>query len=506
MRPAPAAREARDRPDGARHPPRLHRRARQAARVPGPRPHRRPDHRRLHRARRRSQRPLGDAAGAVGRADRRQRRHLPGAGAEGARPRARWRCAATASGSTCRWRSSSGLVRTTTVARILERDDFAKRNAAHAPISMLELLYPLLQGYDSVAVRGRRRARRDRPEVQPAARPRHPDAPTAQPEQVILTMPILPGIDGERKMSKSLRQLHRRHRAAGGDLRQDPAAARRGAGDVVRAAARRAAAGGPRRPRDAKRALARALVARFHDAAAAEAAEAGTSTASTASTGRPRRCRRRARRPTATASCICRRCSPRRSASRRSEARRALAQGGVKARRGAAGRRRRWTGPPASWTARVLQLGKRRFARLRAGRLRPLAAGTRPHALRQNGYIPAAAPGVRKSCGWAHRSGGSATSTARVRYTSRPHREPMLSRALWRNPLPRGTAVFENSTACAPIGRNGPAVVCVQVSKSGRPPRQRGWENGRARIDPVRCPSSPFVYVGRSQWASRHSP
>src|SRR5204862_7448986 len=45
------------------------------------------------------------------------------------------------------------LARTATVAQMLERDDFAKRFAARAPISVLELLYPLMQGYDSVAVR-----------------------------------------------------------------------------------------------------------------------------------------------------------------------------------------------------------------------------------------------------------------------------------------------------------------------------------------------------------------
>ena len=45
------------------------------------------------------------------------------------------------------------LMRTATVAQILEREDFSKRMAAHTPISVLELLYPLLQGYDSVAVR-----------------------------------------------------------------------------------------------------------------------------------------------------------------------------------------------------------------------------------------------------------------------------------------------------------------------------------------------------------------
>ena len=85
---APAAGQARDRPDRARHPSRLHRRAAEAARVPGPRPHRRADHRRLHRARRRPERPLEHAAGARAGRDRRQRAHLPGAGDEGARPRA----------------------------------------------------------------------------------------------------------------------------------------------------------------------------------------------------------------------------------------------------------------------------------------------------------------------------------------------------------------------------------------------------------------------------------
>ena len=76
----PAARQARARPDGARHPPRPHRRADQAARVPGRRAHGRADRGRLHRARGRPVGPLGHAAGAVGRADRRQRRDLPAPG------------------------------------------------------------------------------------------------------------------------------------------------------------------------------------------------------------------------------------------------------------------------------------------------------------------------------------------------------------------------------------------------------------------------------------------
>jgi tyrosyl-tRNA synthetase len=95
------------------------------------------------------------------------------------------------------------LVRTTTVAQLLERDDFAKRWSAREPISMLELMYPLLQGYDSVAIDsdielggtdqkfnlllGR--------DIQRAYGKR---------EQAVMTMPILVGTDGTRKMSKSL--------------------------------------------------------------------------------------------------------------------------------------------------------------------------------------------------------------------------------------------------------------------------------------------------------------
>jgi tyrosyl-tRNA synthetase len=95
------------------------------------------------------------------------------------------------------------LVRTTTVAQILEREDFAKRWAASEPISMLELLYPLLQAYDSVAVRA---------DVELGGTDqkfnlllgRDVQRAYGQPEQAIVTMPILVGTDGARKMSKSL--------------------------------------------------------------------------------------------------------------------------------------------------------------------------------------------------------------------------------------------------------------------------------------------------------------
>jgi tyrosyl-tRNA synthetase len=95
------------------------------------------------------------------------------------------------------------LLRETTVAQLLERDDFSKRFSAHEPISLLELLYPLLQGYDSVAVAA---------DVELGGTDqkfnlllgRDIQRAHGQPEQAILTMPILVGVDGQRKMSKSL--------------------------------------------------------------------------------------------------------------------------------------------------------------------------------------------------------------------------------------------------------------------------------------------------------------
>jgi tyrosyl-tRNA synthetase len=96
-----------------------------------------------------------------------------------------------------------GLLAQTTVARLLERDDFQKRLAAAAPIAALELLYPLLQGYDSVAVEA---------DVELGGTDqkfnllfgRDIQGAYGQTPQSILTMPILVGTDGTRKMSKSL--------------------------------------------------------------------------------------------------------------------------------------------------------------------------------------------------------------------------------------------------------------------------------------------------------------
>jgi tyrosyl-tRNA synthetase len=95
------------------------------------------------------------------------------------------------------------LVRTTTVAQLLERDDFAKRWGANEPISLLEMLYPPLQGYDSVAIDA---------DVELGGTDqkfnlllgRDIQRHYGKPEQSILTMPLLVGTDGRQKMSKSL--------------------------------------------------------------------------------------------------------------------------------------------------------------------------------------------------------------------------------------------------------------------------------------------------------------
>src|SRR5947209_2675293 len=179
------------------------------------------------------------------------------------------------------------LMRTATVAQLLERDDFAKRFAANQPISVLELLYPLLQGYDSVAVHA---------DVELGGTDqkfnlllgRDVQRAYGQPSQAILTMPLLVGTDGHRKMSKSLQneigltdppqemfgktmaipdsamgEYYRLLLAPAGRGGAGAAAAGEGPGDEP---------AGPS-ARDAKRALARGLVSWLHSAQDAEEAE-----------------------------------------------------------------------------------------------------------------------------------------------------------------------------------------------------------------------------------------
>ena len=95
------------------------------------------------------------------------------------------------------------LSRTATIAQLLERDDFAKRYSAGEPISILELLYPLLQGYDSVAIRSDVELGGSDQKFNVLLARETQKAYGVEP-QSILTMPILPGIDGTQKMSKSL--------------------------------------------------------------------------------------------------------------------------------------------------------------------------------------------------------------------------------------------------------------------------------------------------------------
>lgn len=95
------------------------------------------------------------------------------------------------------------LMRTTTVAQMLERDDFAKRWSQAQPISMLELMYPLLQGYDSVAVRADLELGGTDQKFN-LLLGRDIQRAYGQSEQAIMTMPILVGVDGRQKMSKSL--------------------------------------------------------------------------------------------------------------------------------------------------------------------------------------------------------------------------------------------------------------------------------------------------------------
>ena len=172
-----------------------------------------------------------------------------------------------------------------TVARMLERDDFAKRYGAQQSIAIHEFLYPLVQGYDSVALKA---------DVELGGTDqkfnllmgRGLQEHHGQPPQIVLTMPLLEGLDGVAKMSKSLGNyigisepaidIVTKTMKIGDELMWrwiDLLSFEIG---VAEAAALKAeVAGGGLNPRDVKLRLARELTARFHDAAAAEQAIAG---------------------------------------------------------------------------------------------------------------------------------------------------------------------------------------------------------------------------------------
>jgi tyrosyl-tRNA synthetase len=163
-----------------------------------------------------------------------------------------------------------GLLAQTTVARLLERDDFQKRMAAAQPIAALELLYPLLQGYDSVAVEA---------DVELGGTDqkfnllfgRDVQGAYGQKPQSIMTLPILVGTDGERKMSKSLGNyvgVTDAPEEMFGRLMSIPDEAMPEYYRLLLGSEQPAAA-----PNEAKRELGRRLVDRFHGEGAGAAAE-----------------------------------------------------------------------------------------------------------------------------------------------------------------------------------------------------------------------------------------
>ena len=250
------------------------------------------------------------------------------------------------------------LARVPTVAQLMERDDFAKRWSAGEPISLLELLYPVLQGYDSVAIEA---------DVELGGTDqtfnllmgRAIQTAYGQQPQVVLTMPLLPGTDGVQKMSKSFGNqigITEPPDEMYGKTLSVPDSALPQWYDLLLGRAVPDDLG----PRDAKRALARALVERFQGVDSVAAAEAAFDRVFV-SGGLPEEIEEAVvasngavvHLPELIADVF---------GGSRSEARRAIAGGGVKL-----------DGEPVSeldmpaseLDGRVLQVGKRRFRRLR---------------------------------------------------------------------------------------------------------------------------------------------
>ncbi|MGD2033331.1 MAG: tyrosine--tRNA ligase [Gammaproteobacteria bacterium] len=168
-----------------------------------------------------------------------------------------------------------------TVARMLERDDFSKRHASGQPIAIHEFLYPLVQGYDSVAMEA---------DVELGGTDqkfnllvgRQLQQAYGQPPQVVLTMPLLEGLDGVQKMSKSLGnyvgiteppgEMFGKLMSISDDLmwRYFELLSFRPAAEI---GSLKREVGEGRNPRDVKFELALEIVARFHDDDAARRAQ-----------------------------------------------------------------------------------------------------------------------------------------------------------------------------------------------------------------------------------------
>ena len=180
---------------------------------------------------------------------------------------------------------AAGMIRiasTYTVARILERDDFGKRFRSNQPIAIHEFLYPLMQGYDSVAMKS---------DVELGGTDqkfnllvgREMQKHFGQSAQVILTMPLLEGLDGVNKMSKSLgnyvgitepaESIFGKLMSISDDLMWRYVELL--SFEPLQAVARwKSEVSTGRNPREIKVAFAREIVARFHDRRAADRAEA----------------------------------------------------------------------------------------------------------------------------------------------------------------------------------------------------------------------------------------
>ena len=169
-----------------------------------------------------------------------------------------------------------------TVARMMERNDFHDRFAAGTPISVHEFLYPLMQGYDSVALKSDLELGGTDQKFN-LLMGRHLQQEHGQEPQCILTMPLLEGLDGVEKMSKSkgnyIAITEEANAMFAKTLSINDALMWRWFGLLsfrppTELAALRAEVQAGRNPKDAKVLLAREIVTRFHNVAAADAAEA----------------------------------------------------------------------------------------------------------------------------------------------------------------------------------------------------------------------------------------
>lgn len=185
----------------------------------------------------------------------------------------------------CNQLGATGLIQLAsryTVARLLERDDFAKRFAEQLPIAVHELIYPLMQGYDSVALHADLELGGSDQRFNLLVG-RELQRQYGQEPQCILTMPLLVGLDGVNKMSKSKHnyigitesadEMFGKVMSISDTLMWDWYNLLSLKSNAAIAELKSECENG-RNPRDAKVLLAKEIVARFHDDKAADAAEA----------------------------------------------------------------------------------------------------------------------------------------------------------------------------------------------------------------------------------------